>query len=125
MRVDTNSLLFTFLFSAMGGSALAEDTATTITPAQIEKIAPKSKSCDDAKAKDECATADTAAQSISASFKQYDVSSRAEQAAVIGLMAFETEEFQYNRNHSPGVPGQGSTFPFYHLQASVPRQIYK
>ncbi|PLB41791.1 uncharacterized protein BDW47DRAFT_122242 [Aspergillus candidus] len=81
---------------------------TQLTPKQIETIAPKSKSCESASSKDECATAAQAAPAISASFDKYKVHSRAEQAAVIGLMAFESEEFQYNRNHSPGVPGKGT-----------------
>ncbi|PKY04474.1 hypothetical protein P168DRAFT_311024 [Aspergillus campestris IBT 28561] len=79
-----------------------------ITPKQIETIAPKSKSCDSAPSKDECATAAQAAPAISASFNKYKVHSRAEQAAVIGLMAFESGDFKSNRNHSPGVPGQGT-----------------
>ena len=43
-------------------------------------------------------------------FKRDQVFSRAEQAAVIGLIAFESNEFQYNRNHFPGVERQGSMF---------------
>lgn len=120
MRLNIHkTVLLTLLFSA-GGSALAmpqaEDMAdpnqdtTTITPPQILGIAPVSASCVNPDGKGECATADTAASAITASFERYQVSSRAEQAAVIGLMAFESGEFQYNRNHSPGVAGQGSMF---------------
>lgn len=84
---------------------------TSITASQIEHIAPKSSSCANPPAKGECATSDTAARNIAASFDQYEVTSRAEQAAVIALMAFESDEFQFSRNHVPGVEGQGSTFP--------------
>ncbi|KAF7174889.1 hypothetical protein CNMCM7691_005357 [Aspergillus felis] len=78
-----------------------------ITAAQIETIAPKSKSCADAPAPGECATSEQAAGNIAKSFETYKVTSVAEQAAVIGLMAFESLDFEYNRNHFPGVAGQG------------------
>ena len=121
MRLNTNTtILLTLLFSA-GGSALAvppvednacpnQDTNYAITEDQILEIAPKSTSCDGAEFKDECATADEAASAISASFKRYRVTSRAEQAAIIGLVAFESGEFKYNRSHfpKPGVEGKGS-----------------
>ena len=120
MLVKANTVLLTLLFSAVGSAAPAcgsgsgqNATSPAITAAQIEKIAPKSVSCDDAEAKDECATSDVAARAISATFKQYQVSSRAEQAAVIGLIAFESGEFQYSRKHFPPVEGQGSMFPSF------------
>ncbi|KAJ5613104.1 hypothetical protein N7510_006298 [Penicillium lagena] len=80
----------------------------TLTQAQVEAIAPKSNTCADAPAKDECATAKTAAKYTSQSFDTYDVTSKAEQAAIISLMAFESVDFKYNKNHFPGVPGQGT-----------------
>ncbi|KKK26977.1 hypothetical protein ARAM_007533 [Aspergillus rambellii] len=83
-------------------------TSTSITPSQIEAIAPKAKACENPPAPDECATAAQAAPYIARSFATYNVTARAEQAAVLGLMAFESVEFRYNRNHSPGVPGQGT-----------------
>ncbi|SPO06734.1 uncharacterized protein DNG_09428 [Cephalotrichum gorgonifer] len=110
----TKNLLPSLLLSAIGGSALtaaaSNDSAylDPITTEQILKIAPQSASCDNPPAAGECATADIAARSITSSFERYQVSSPAEQAAVIGLMAFESGEFKYNRNHFPGVPGQGT-----------------
>ena len=47
---------------------------------------------------------------IGKSFETYNVTSRAEQAAVIALMAFESVEFQFNRKQGLGVEGQGSEF---------------
>lgn len=82
---------------------------TTITESQILTIAPTSNTCDNAPAAGECATADTAAKNIAQSFDTYSVTSKAEQAAVISLMAFESLDFKYNKNHFPGVAGQGST----------------
>ena len=83
-------------------------TRDTLTESQLISIAPKSSSCDDAPAEGECATAKQAARFTSQSFDTYKVTSKAEQAAVIGLMAFETLDFKYNKNHFPGVAGQGS-----------------
>lgn len=127
MLAKTNTLLLTALLSAVGSAAPPcgggyNETSPAITPAQIEKIAPKSVSCDSAEEKEECATSDVAARAISASFKQYGVTSPAEQAAIIGLIAFESDEFQFNRNHFPGVEGQGSMLlpPF----PSFPRGMY-
>lgn len=89
-------------------SSSSAENASKITPAQIEAIAPMSKSCSTADRPDECATSKVAAPAISKSFATYKVTSKAEQAAVIGLMAFESGQFRYSRNHHPGVPGQGS-----------------
>ncbi|KAJ5279962.1 hypothetical protein N7478_005334 [Penicillium angulare] len=80
----------------------------TITEAQMVQIAPTAKSCDNPPAKGECATASQAAKSTSKSFDNYKVTSKAEQAAIISLMAFESDDFKYNKNHFPGTPGQGT-----------------
>ncbi|KAJ5932904.1 hypothetical protein N7516_007393 [Penicillium verrucosum] len=87
-------------------SFFARDTA--LTESQLITIAPTSKSCTDAPAKDECATAKQAAKFTSQSFDTYKVTSKAEQAAIISLMAFESDDFKYNKNHFPGVAGQGT-----------------
>lgn len=79
-----------------------------ITEAQMIAVAPKSKTCDDPPAKGECATAKQAAKFTSQSFETYKVTSKAEQAAIISLMAFESDDFKYNKNHFPGTPGQGT-----------------
>ncbi|KAJ5475912.1 hypothetical protein N7475_001641 [Penicillium sp. IBT 31633x] len=80
----------------------------TLTESQVKAIAPKSNTCDDAPAKGECATAKQAAKFTSKSFTTYKVTSKAEQAAIISLMAFESGDFKYNKNHYPGVAGQGT-----------------
>ena len=119
MRANiNNTILLTLLFSAGCSALCTKDKAnpnqdtTTITPAQILEIAPESASCVNPDGKGECATVDTAADAITASLKRYKVSSREEQAAVIGLIAFESVEFQFNRKQPPNVvPGQGSMLP--------------
>ncbi|GIK06465.1 hypothetical protein Aspvir_002115 [Aspergillus viridinutans] len=106
--------LFFLVLPTLGYAAPASTTTphqareAKITAAQIETIAPKSKSCADAPAPGECATSEQAAANIAKSFETYKVTSAAEQAAVIGLMAFESLDFEYNRNHFPGVAGQGT-----------------
>ncbi|OQE05152.1 hypothetical protein PENVUL_c027G07508 [Penicillium vulpinum] len=82
--------------------------SAALTESQLLAIAPTSKSCTKAPAKGECATAKQAAKFISKSFDKYKVTSQAEQAAIISLMAFESEDFKYNKNHFPGVAGQGT-----------------
>ena len=47
---------------------------------------------------------------IRKSFKTYNVTSRAEQAAVVALMAFESMEFRFSRNQGSVVEGQGSEY---------------
>ncbi|KAJ5519126.1 hypothetical protein LT330_008273 [Penicillium expansum] len=87
-------------------SLLTRDAA--LTESQLITIAPSSKSCTDAPAEGECATAKQAAKFTSQSFDTYKVTSKAEQAAVVSLMAFESGDFKYNKNHFPGVAGQGT-----------------
>ncbi|KAL3480654.1 hypothetical protein BJX99DRAFT_220002 [Aspergillus californicus] len=85
-------------------------SSVVITSDQIIAIAPNSTSCANAPAlaDGECATAAIAAPAISTSFNKYAITSKAEQAAIIALMAFESAEFWYSRNHFPGVAGQGT-----------------
>ncbi|KAJ5972777.1 uncharacterized protein N7479_002695 [Penicillium vulpinum] len=97
--------------------------SAALTESQLLAIAPTSKSCTKAPAKGECATAKQAAKFISKSFDKYKVTSQAEQAAIISLMAFESEDFKYNKNHFPGVAGQGSTYRIFPSPNSFPCNI--
>ncbi|CEL01631.1 hypothetical protein BJX68DRAFT_269507 [Aspergillus pseudodeflectus] len=101
------------LLLSLGTLALASPCSphgVTITPQQILHVAPNTTTCADAPANavGECATAIQAAPALSTAFTKYALTSKAEQAAVLGLIAFESGEFMYNRNHYPGVPGQGT-----------------
>jgi hypothetical protein len=87
-------------------------TSGGLTADQLLTIAPTANTCDNAPAAGECSTAEQAVPFITQSFTNYKVTSPAEQAALISLMAFETDDFKYKKNHYPGVPGQGSTFCF-------------
>lgn len=93
---------------------------TEITADQLLQITPKAKTCNNPPAPGECATAEQAAPVINTSFDTYHVTSPAEKAAVISLMAFESEDFKYNRNHFPGRPGQGSKYPAACAHAQEP-----
>ena len=107
------SLLSTAILAVVTGSDIR------ITASQITAIAPKSQSCANAPVPKggmpECASAQDAAVYIGESFKTYNVTSRAEQAAVIALMAFESMEFRFSRNQDPGVEGQGSEYSHHSL----------
>ncbi|OLN88728.1 hypothetical protein CCHL11_01966 [Colletotrichum chlorophyti] len=87
----------------------------------IQAVAPKSVSCDNVTTfADECATASHAAQYLPAAMQKYEIFTPGEIAAVLSLMAYETGDFRYDRNHfpAPGRPGQGTRnlqFPKYNL----------
>lgn len=83
-------------------------TASALTEAQLVSIAPKSSSCATAQFQSECRTAAQAAGPIQASFVAYGINTPGEQAAILSTMAFESDEFQYQINHFPGVAGQGT-----------------
>ena len=76
-------------------------------------IAPQSDTCAGAPYPLECRTASQVLGPIFTSFVTYEIVSSAEMAALISLMAFETEDFKYHNNYYPGNPGQGSksTYP--------------
>ncbi|KAL4926475.1 uncharacterized protein BDV17DRAFT_152937 [Aspergillus undulatus] len=86
------------------------DAEIIITPAQIKAFAPQSVSCFNVtQFPEECATAEDAAPAISKAFQYFGLTSKAEQAAVLGLMAFETGDFRYNKHHFPTpTAGQGT-----------------
>ncbi|KAE8144309.1 hypothetical protein BDV25DRAFT_171689 [Aspergillus avenaceus] len=104
-------LLWSLLANAAPMSHTAcsiESRSNDITKEQILAIAPDSSSCDNAPFIKECATAEVAAKNIAKSFETYKITEPAEQAAVIALMAMESGQFKYNKNHYPGVAGQGT-----------------
>ncbi|KAL2829109.1 hypothetical protein BJY01DRAFT_261373 [Aspergillus pseudoustus] len=110
MRSILHVLPLTALLLVRASASPRKPQGTTITAQQILHVAPNSTTCAGAPAiaPGECATAAQAATALSAAFTKYTLTSKAEQAAVLGLIAFESGEFKYNRNHYPGVPGQGT-----------------
>lgn len=90
-------------------SAVAVPTPTTaLSESQLVAIAPKSSSCATAQFASECRTAAQAVGPISASFITYNITDPGEQAAILSTISFESDDFQYQINHFPGVPGQGT-----------------
>ena len=81
---------------------------------QILQIAPKSSTCANAPAPDECATNVQAAPFLIAAMSKYSIYSVSEIAAVLSVIAFESGDFKYNTNHfpAPGRPGQGTRAMF-------------
>ena len=82
----------------------------SLTEVMLSCIAPSSNTCAGATFPQECATASQALPYILDSFQTYKITSWGEQAAIVSLMAFESADFKYNKNHfpAPGRPGQGS-----------------
>ncbi|KAI0125551.1 hypothetical protein BJ170DRAFT_684814 [Xylariales sp. AK1849] len=94
----------------LAGNALAAPVNTVITrddsaAAIIAKIAPASASCSDTT---ECRTAEQAAPFLIAAMAKYQVTTPGEIAGALALMAFESDDFKYKHNISPGRPGQGT-----------------
>ena len=78
---------------------------------QLLYIAPTSNTCGGASDPKECATSNpTTVKALVEGFAKYGITTAEEQAALISWMAYESNEFKYNRNHfpAPGKPGQGT-----------------
>ncbi|KAH6606098.1 hypothetical protein Trco_005251 [Trichoderma cornu-damae] len=71
----------------------------------VQKIAPGAENCADTT---ECRTAEQAAPFIAEAMYNYKIFTTPEMAAIISLMAFESVDFKYKHNVSPGRPGQGT-----------------
>ncbi|KAJ3844006.1 hypothetical protein F5878DRAFT_574068 [Lentinula raphanica] len=71
---------------------------------------------------DECRTAAQALPFVNKRFADYNITTLGEKAALLSLMSFESGGFQFNINHSPGNPGQGTRnlmeFPSHNKTAS-------
>ncbi|KAI9848493.1 MAG: hypothetical protein M1838_000493 [Thelocarpon superellum] len=112
-------LLVCLAFATHSTSALSVRRQTTagttspsldITEAQVLQVSPAANTCTGAPYADECATAAQAAPYITAGFQTYSITTSGEAAALLSLMAFESGDFKYDKNHfpAPGRPGQGT-----------------
>ncbi|KAH6670630.1 hypothetical protein B0J14DRAFT_640632 [Halenospora varia] len=72
------------------------------------RVATTSGTCDGAQNPSECRTNIQAAQPLVNAFQKYGIYSTAEMAAVTALIAFESGDFKFNINHTPGRAGQGT-----------------
>lgn len=82
----------------------------SITSSQVVAAAPGSSSCAAASFASECHDSTKATPLLNAAFKQYKQTTLGEVAALLGLMSLESGDFQFNVNHFPGRPGQGSMY---------------
>ncbi|KAF7563452.1 hypothetical protein G7046_g692 [Stylonectria norvegica] len=103
MKLFTTSALVALCLSFTSVTA-----ATLQSVPIIEKIAPKSKTCD--ASLPDCRTATQAGPFIALGMWQYNIYSVRQMAAVISLMAYESSDFAYKHNSfpPPGRPGQGT-----------------
>ncbi|KAI0899457.1 hypothetical protein F4806DRAFT_492447 [Annulohypoxylon nitens] len=83
-------------------TARAGKTAADI----VAEIAPASKTC---ASTTECRTADQAGPLLADAMVKYGVYSAGQIAGIIALTAFESVNYQYKHNVSPGRPGQGTS----------------
>lgn len=85
------------------GAPQASENVKMVTV--IEAIMPKSTSCEGADFPNECRTAEQAAPFVAEALIPF---SNAEKAALLALMGYESVDFRYKHNVSPGVEGQGT-----------------
>ena len=112
LHMLSHFLLVFSAWCAASGLAMVFERRTTlnITAQQLLVISPGANTCNGSPYIDECRTAAQAAPLISAAFGAYDVNTPGEAAALVSLMAFESGDFKYQKNHfpAPGRPGQGT-----------------
>ncbi|KAI2616483.1 hypothetical protein GGR54DRAFT_227012 [Hypoxylon sp. NC1633] len=97
----------------LAGQALAAPVTTPLrardgkTAAEIvAEIAPNSKNC---APNTECYSADQAGPLLVDAMSKYKLVYAGQIAAVLALTAFESVDYQYKHNVSPGRPGQGTS----------------
>ncbi|KAJ1852605.1 hypothetical protein GGH12_002999 [Coemansia sp. RSA 1822] len=102
------------------------DTLTQVTTAQLDRAIPTragSNGCASVADQSECAINDNAAKAITNAMAKYNVKQRGEVVALISLMAYESASWEYNTNHFPGRPGQGTRamlmYNFIHTYAQA------
>ncbi|KAJ3828158.1 hypothetical protein F5880DRAFT_1007839 [Lentinula raphanica] len=88
---------------------LSSNNSTDIALSQLDAII-DGTSCplEGSQFLDECRTAAQALPFVNKGFADYNITTLGEKAALLSLMSFESGGFQFNINHSPGNPGQGT-----------------
>ncbi|KAJ2656313.1 hypothetical protein IWW48_005104 [Coemansia sp. RSA 1200] len=107
MKLASNVIFFCTLGLVTLFAASNANAAFTVTQAQLDKAVPDrvgTGSC----ASSECATNPRALVSINKAIAKYGITRKSEVVALIALMAFESSDWLYNINNTPGVPGQGT-----------------
>jgi hypothetical protein len=90
-------------------SCLAADALSLVTAANIEKLAPLSKSCSGGEFAHECTDSQRAAALLASSFRNFGTTSATEVALLTANMVGESGQFKFFHHHygSPN-PGQGT-----------------
>ncbi|KAJ2490197.1 hypothetical protein IWW37_003383 [Coemansia sp. RSA 2050] len=87
------------------------DSTSAITINQLNKAIParaSDSSCASVSTPSECVPNSRAVAAINSAISKYGVTQRGEIVALLSLMAYESASWQYNINHFPGRPGQGT-----------------
>lgn len=98
---------------AFAGAALALPTAPTKTLGKREAkqvlldIMPQSASCEGRG--DECRTAVQAAPFLVQAMTKYNTTQPMEQAGILALVAYESEQLRYKKNLNNAASGQGTS----------------
>lgn len=109
MHFTTFALAAVALVTPSARSAPTIPITSTLTEKMLLSIAPTSNSCAGAGFPAECRTAAQALKPIKDSFVRYEIGNPLVQAAIVSLIAYETDDFKYNLKHYPSVmPGYGT-----------------
>ncbi len=125
MVTSVSALALTLLSCLIGTHAMPYGhcrNKTLVTEEQVLAIAPNSSTCEGDSFPEECKTASQITPFINEGLARYGVTHPGEIAALLSLMAFETGDFKFNKNHfpEPGRPGQGSKLiPYSHFSPST------
>lgn len=105
-------ILLSSLFGSLAAAAPMENhifRRATSAADIIAQIMPDSVSCTSALYPDECRTNIQAAPYLIAAMQQYGLNTAGQIAAVLALVGYESSDFAYKHNISPGVAGQGTS----------------
>ncbi|KAJ2849727.1 hypothetical protein IWW36_002419 [Coemansia brasiliensis] len=121
--VGVSSLVLSLFQICKGAGTLSQ-----VTTAQLDKAIPKRagpSGCASATEQAECATNEVAAAAITNAISKYGVKRRGEVVALIALMAYESADWEYNINHFPGRPGQGTrAMLMYNFISTYAQSLY-
>ncbi len=116
----TKSIVSTAPTALPTNSCNTKEVQSLVTSEMVEAIAGGPLSCAGKLAS--CRTSAQIAQGVSCAFARYNTTSPGEIASLLSLMMFESVNFTYNVNVSPGRPGQGTyaemMFNFIYMYAS-------
>ncbi|KAI1467536.1 uncharacterized protein F4812DRAFT_429916 [Daldinia caldariorum] len=92
---------------ALAAPRLVHEVRDVKTAASIiAEVAPSTRDC---AAGGECVTADVIGPLLVSHMQQYGIYNPAQMAGIIALTAFESVEYTFKHNVSPGRPGQGTS----------------